>query len=158
MKVALRSLISIIVWYAANLGILVTNKFIFAEMHYPIFLTLLHMTSCTIFSTILLLGTSLFKRKQVSARLILRKITGNKRSNDLTCDKKSARKALFNENSLRDFCFDLSLGMNVSVPEPSLTVLCAAQCGSIVFGNASLQYLAIRYALMAEKLQNLRVY
>lgn len=76
MKVALRSLVSIIVWYAANLGILVTNKFIFAKMHYPIFLTLLHMISCTIFSMMLLLGTSLFRRKAVSARLILRKITG----------------------------------------------------------------------------------
>ena len=36
-------------------------------------------------------------------------------------------------------------------------VLCAAQCGSIVFGNASLQYLAIRYTLIVTQLRNFQV-
>lgn len=67
----------IIVWYASNIGLLLLNKFLLSNYgyKYPIFLTCLHMVSCTIMSYVVLISGKVQQQRIQSRQQLIKVAT-----------------------------------------------------------------------------------
>jgi drug/metabolite transporter (DMT)-like permease len=72
---ALVTPLAIAAWYGCNIGVILLNKYVLSFYHfkYPIFLTLLHMLSCTLFSNATV-TIGLMKKQNVKSASHLRRI------------------------------------------------------------------------------------
>ncbi|CAH2080500.1 unnamed protein product [Thlaspi arvense] len=63
-------------WYAANIGVLLLNKYLLSNygFKYPIFLTMCHMTACTLLSYVAIVWMKLVPLQTVRSRLQFTKI------------------------------------------------------------------------------------
>mmetsp|Transcript_11879 Transcript_11879/g.43452 ORF Transcript_11879/g.43452 Transcript_11879/m.43452 type:complete len:312 (-) Transcript_11879:4065-5000(-) len=72
----LKAVIIVLCWYIANIGTLVLNKFLLPTFRFPIFLTMLHMASCFMFSLVLVPGCGLVPFRKLPVKLVAFKISG----------------------------------------------------------------------------------
>lgn len=63
-------------WYATNIGVLLLNKYLLSNygFRYPIFLTMCHMTACSLFSYVAIAWLKLVPMQTIRSRLQFLKI------------------------------------------------------------------------------------
>ena len=72
------TIIVVISWYSSNIGVLLLNKYLLSNYgyHYPVFLTLCHMTSCSFFSYIAIAVMEVVPMQTVQSKNQFLKICG----------------------------------------------------------------------------------
>ncbi|XP_021834604.1 probable sugar phosphate/phosphate translocator At3g11320 [Prunus avium] len=68
----------VVAWYGSNIGVLLLNKYLLTNygFKYPIFLTLCHMTACTLFSYIAIVLMKVVPLQTVKSKVQFAKISG----------------------------------------------------------------------------------
>ncbi|KAH0995344.1 hypothetical protein GBA52_019208 [Prunus armeniaca] len=68
----------VVAWYGSNIGVLLLNKYLLTNygFKYPIFLTLCHMTACTLFSYIAIALMKVVPLQTVKSKVQFAKISG----------------------------------------------------------------------------------
>ncbi|KAK4746023.1 hypothetical protein SAY87_012335 [Trapa incisa] len=68
----------VVSWYLSNIGVLLLNKYLLSYygFRYPIFLTMLHMISCAVYSYVAIHGLELVPRQYILSRRQFFKILG----------------------------------------------------------------------------------
>lgn len=68
----------VVAWYGSNIGVLLLNKYLLTNygFKYPIFLTLCHMTACTLFSYIAIALMKVVPLQTVKSKVQIAKISG----------------------------------------------------------------------------------
>ncbi|CAM8963603.1 unnamed protein product [Rhodiola kirilowii] len=64
-------------WYSSNIGVLLLNKYLLSNygFKYPIFLTMCHMTACTLFSYVAIAWLNIVQMQTVKSRVQFMKIS-----------------------------------------------------------------------------------